>query len=531
MNKHDAELNSRLTNVSSLVKFTALAAVLAMFGDAAIAHPIMWGNDPYWTYWITDTMLMATVFGLGTAWLGTGLLRGAIITAVHMVLLTTYYWSLSPIGLPAQPEWLDLEHTWLTGVPVHFAVYYLGYVAALWLWRKHHAEWPQPARPASLPGEAMLALAVGGVVVIVAGLLQTVVLGEFPGLTWFIVRIAVAAPFALAWRAIAGTDGPAAVSGGLMLGFVLTTYGHYLGPIGLPNEPLRIFAENPPPAAVHWLSYREEFLLVLPVSLGVSVIAFLAAAAWRRHQGDWLRWSRAGVAGAIGATVALTALGIVVAGYIGPDANRASISSTGPVRVEQGAFYQGNLVPAAGKLRMTVEDHTTRATPLPPHDRVDLEASINHPNGTVYEVRATQPLVREPQGRFKTWSGVGFNVWHHGRSGIGSPLLPAARSNVAVFALGNVSANGATIAAGVPVHVMTMMNDDGRLELDVGDTSILLPGVPDGHLRAVWSNYAGGYSGASKNARYAFGSGVLIVLLGVGIMAARRDPPRNNTVT
>ncbi|HEV3410244.1 MAG TPA: hypothetical protein VG095_08110 [Chthoniobacterales bacterium] len=525
MHSPASRYDSSLTTVSSLVKFTALAAVLAMFGDAAIAHPILWGNDPYWTYWITDTLLMATVFGIGTAWLGAGLLRGAIITAIHMVLLTTYYWSFSPIGLPAQPEWLDLEHTWLTGVPVHFAVYYLGYVVALWLWRKQHGARPPPARPTSLAGEAMLALTIGAAVVIAAGLVQTIVLGEFPGATWFIVRIAVAVPFALAWRAIAGTDGPAAISGGLMLGFVLSTYGHYLGPIGLPNEPLRIFAENPPPAAVHWLTYREEFLIVLPISLLISVVAFLAAGAWRRHEGDWLRWNRAGVTGAVAAIVALTAIGIVVAGHTGSDAKRASVTSTGSVSVEQGAFYQGDMVPAAaGKLRMTVEDHTARATPLRPHDRVDLEASINHPNGTVYEIRATQPLVRDPQGRFTTWSGVGFDVWHHGRSGIGSSLLPAIRSNVAVFALGEVSANGAVIAAGVPVHAMTTSNDDGRLALDVGDAKIALPGIPDGHLRVVWSDYVGGYSGASKYARYALGTGMLIVLLSAAIIAARRDP-------
>ena len=126
--------------VSDLLKFTGLAALLAIFMDAAVAHAMLWGNDPYWTYWVTDTLLMATVFGLGTAWFGMGLIRGAAITAVHVTLLTVYYWSLSPIGLPGHPEWLDLEHTWLTGLPVHFAVYYLGYVLALGLWQRRVLE-------------------------------------------------------------------------------------------------------------------------------------------------------------------------------------------------------------------------------------------------------------------------------------------------------------------------------------------------------------------------------------------------------
>src|SRR5687767_6323968 len=87
---------ARPLSISELFKFTASASLFAIFADAAIAHAMLWGNDPYWAYWVTDTLLMATVFGLGTAWLGIGAGRGAIITAVHITILTAYYWSLSP---------------------------------------------------------------------------------------------------------------------------------------------------------------------------------------------------------------------------------------------------------------------------------------------------------------------------------------------------------------------------------------------------------------------------------------------------
>ena len=120
----------------------------------------------------------------------------------------------------------------------------------------------------------------------------------------------------------------------------------------------------------------------------------------------------------------------------------------------------------------------------------------------------------DPQGRFTTWSGVGFSVWHHGRSGIGATELPAVQSNVAVFALGNVSANGREIAAGVPIHVMTSARDGARLELHVGDANFPLPEVPGGHLRVVWTGYDGGHAPHLSYARYAWGGGVLLVLLG-----------------
>lgn len=96
--------STRMTSTRDLAKFTAAVALFAILADAAIGHALLWENDPYWTYWITKTFLIATVFALGTAWFGTGAGRGAVITAVHTIVLTVYYWSLSPIGLPSHPE-------------------------------------------------------------------------------------------------------------------------------------------------------------------------------------------------------------------------------------------------------------------------------------------------------------------------------------------------------------------------------------------------------------------------------------------
>lgn len=73
------------------------------------------------------------------------------------------------------------------------------------------------------------------------------------------------------------------------------------------------------------------------------------------------------------------------------------------------------------ELRLVAEDRNPRVTPLPPHDRVELRASVDHPDGTRYEIRAVQPLVEDPKSRFGTWWGVGFERWHHGRDGIGTP--------------------------------------------------------------------------------------------------------------
>lgn len=509
----------QVNSLSDVVKFTALAAMLAIFIDAAIAHAMFWGNDPYWTYWVTDTLLMATVFGLGTMLFGIGIGRGALITAVHVLLLTIYYWSLSPIGLPSHPEWLDLERTWITGLPVHLAVYYMGYLGALWLWRRRRdaasGDGPRPDRSLAEIGIAALAVAVA--VVVATGIVQTLLLEEFPGITWFVMRIAVAVPFTIGWWLLAGNGRSTAIAGGIVLALLLTTYSHFLGPVGLPSEPARLLAENSPPADVHWLSYREAFMVMLPLTAIVAAIGYLLTALWLGGESGRMV-SRGTLLSAIAAAAGLVILGAATAADLGSEANQLTIRSAGPGSV---AADEGRTMPAAGdsRLRMTVANRNNHRTPLPPHDRIDLDATIAGADGQTYQIRATGPMVADPAGRFTTWYGVGFGEWHDGRSGIGLSQMPATKSDVVAFALGDVLADGRLVASNVPLQISATSGDERRLDLYVG-----APGsaqVPASHVS--WSDFEAGDSARSKYARYLFGGGVLLILLGFVLAAAWRQ--------
>jgi hypothetical protein len=96
---------------SDVARFGILVGFSAIFIDASIAHGLFWENDPYWTYWITKTFLITTVFTIGTAFLGVGITRGLVITAVHTLILEIYYQWFAPVGLPQEPEWLDFNHS------------------------------------------------------------------------------------------------------------------------------------------------------------------------------------------------------------------------------------------------------------------------------------------------------------------------------------------------------------------------------------------------------------------------------------
>ena len=54
-----------------------------------------------------------------------------------------------------------------------------------------------------------LGVAVG--VVVVTGAAEALAIGEFQGLTWYVVRLLIVAPFLLAWQGIAGRGVRAAV--------------------------------------------------------------------------------------------------------------------------------------------------------------------------------------------------------------------------------------------------------------------------------------------------------------------------------
>src|SRR5688572_13656056 len=97
-------------SIRGTAKFGLLTALCASFIDVVIAYGLFWENDPYWTYWVTRSFLIATVFIIGPAFLGIGTVQGLVITAVHTAILEIYYEWLAPVGLPQEPQWLDDNH-------------------------------------------------------------------------------------------------------------------------------------------------------------------------------------------------------------------------------------------------------------------------------------------------------------------------------------------------------------------------------------------------------------------------------------
>jgi hypothetical protein len=262
-------------------------------------------------------------------------------------------------------------------------------------------------------------------------------------------------------------------------------------------------------------------LVLFPLTVLVAVIVFVVAALWRGEQWTPIGLPRGTQLAAAASVITVVTLGVVAANYTSTTDEQATVTSAGQAKGETGAYFKGALVPVEADLRLSGESRNTMNTPLPPHDRVGLTASVMHPDGTRYDITAAQAMVSDPLGRWGTWAGVGYDRWHQGRSGIGTPDLPAVRSAVAVNALAEVRADGTLVATGVPVRAMTVPT--GGMELHVGDQATPLPGLPDGHLRVVWPARSSDHSEGAELARYVLGSGLLLALLALTLSAVRSE--------
>ena len=461
-------------------KFGILTGLCAIFIDAAIAHGLFWENDPYWTYWITKSFLITTVFTIGTAFLGIGIAQGLIITVVHTAILEIYYEWLAPVGLPQDPEWLDDNHLWVTGVPVHYLAILTGYLMALWIWRRAALDRPSAAttdadsdaRRATPSAVALSSLVATVIILVVSGIItHALLMGEFPGITYFVQHLLIGFVFIYLWSAYVGMGGAGWVVGALMLSLVWTAYGIYLGPTGLPEK-------------VHYLTFHQHWSRVFPgdflsALIGLFVTLRLLPRLSRRAAPAALPvvalllfWPSEAEAKPRGLHAGASASG---------EAHRVS----GPNPVDFSAA-----VPVSGSIVIRVVEGGNRWSHVQARDAIELTADIAAGDGR-YRVVVDRAMPRHPLGSYTTWNGVALNHDMHGETGIGTPKLPLMKPEISLYGWGKVWRNGQLVAAMAPVHAMVSTKEPMRgvmLEVDTEEKS--LRDVPDGYLTVHWPRVA-----------------------------------------
>ena len=502
-------------------KFGILVGLSAIFIDAAIAHGLFWENDPYWTYWITKTFLITTVFIIGTALLGIGIVQGLIFTVVHTAILEIYYEWLSPIGLPQDPEWLDDNHLWTTGVPVHYLAILTGYFIALWIWRRAHTPVRHDERRSgedrrrvegqnTAAGLAVSSLIATAIILLLSGIItHALLLGEFPGITFFVQHLLIGFVFLYAWSAYVGLAGAGWIVGAMMLALVWTTYGIYLGPTGLPEK-------------VHYLTFHQHWSRVFPGDFVSALIGLFLVSRFLPRIGR-----TTGKAAA--AAVALLLFFPDQADakprglHAGASASGQALRITGPNPVDMASAQ-----PAEGTITIRVVEGGNRWSPVQAKDWIELAADFTAPDGR-YRVVVDKVMPRHPLGSYTTWNGVALNHDMHGETGIGTPKLPLMKPEISLYGWGKIWRDGQLVAAMAPVHAMVSTKDPMRgIMLEVDTEEKTLRDVPDGYLTVHWPTVANLRmpTATLRNVQILGWAGLIGLALLFGWLAWREERPR-----
>jgi hypothetical protein len=468
------------------LKFGITVGFAAIFFDASIAHGLFWENDPYWTYWVTKTFLIISVFAFGTAFLGIGIRQGLLVTAAHTLVLEVHYQWFAPVGLPQEPEWLDFNHVWITGVPAHYLSILAGYLFALWMWRRRldAARASLPSPDSEVDGRPTALLAASGAVLLVlldGALSQGLVQRHFPGLTFFLERLLIAFVFVFAWAVFVRFDVAGWLVGSLMLGLAWTTYSMYLGPQGLPTH------------TPSYLGYKDLWFKEFPGGVLAALLG-LALTTWALRP-RLLRWTSNfrthEVRGSVQHLLLLGAFAALAAAS--PPTNAAeglsaSASAQGSAMMVVGPnpVDMDSTQPANGSIEISVVDLGNRWSHVQNTDVMDVIARFSA-DGSRYEVHIDKAMPRHPLGRYTTWSGVAYNHEMHGDTGIGTNKLPKMKPEIALYGWASVSRDGAVISKMAPAHVMVTTKGSMRgVMLEVDTEEKTLPGLPNGYLTVMW---------------------------------------------
>lgn len=455
------------------VKFAFLVGVAAIFFDASIAHGLFWENDPYWTYWITKTFLITTVFTFGTAFLGIGIIQGLIMTAVHTLILEIYYQWFAPVGLPQEPEWLDFNHVWITGVPAHYLSILGGYLVTLWIWRRSKEVL------AGGDGESRVlvvyALSTACIILVLDGVLtQGILLRDFPGITFFVQHLLIAFVFICAWTAYVGIDLTGRIIGAFMLALVWVTYNMYLGPRGLPLQPPT------------YSGYEDLWLKSLPGAFVSALIGWWIAGPILRN---W-RWVPAAASAVLALTftpstsTAQENAPVEKGTNVMPASARASgdgMRIVGPNPVDLKSTQ-----PINGSITIQTGEKGNRWSHVQGTDSMNVKSAFTSGNAK-YEVTIDRPMPRHPLGKYTTWSGVVYEHEMHGDTGIGTHNLPKMKPEIALWGWAEVKRNGEVISRMTPAHIMVSSNGPVpgiMLEIDTEDKALV--GEPEGYIHVMW---------------------------------------------
>lgn len=146
--------------------------------------------------------------------------------------------------------------------------------------------------------------------------------------------------------------------------------------------------------------------------------------------------------------------------------------------------FSDNYASVSGNYYYKVIDSTLDDSPLS-RDKISFKASFTSPDNNIsYTVTANRIIPVGPDHSFL--GGVATNFYFHGKTGIGTKLMPTMPAQVSFWGVGTFEVNGTVIATNRVVHLMTSCNTrdtdyklvfDDAVDCSRTHTHVMLPNI------------------------------------------------------
>ena len=456
------------------LQFGFLASISALLMLAVLAHGLWWENDPFWTYWVTQWLLLAASFIVGTIFMGVGVREGVILTCIQGVIHALYYTFLRPMGLPLEPWYAAFRDLWTSGFVTHSLAVLSGYLIALWIW------WRKTRRFAGLAAVekkelskciTFSLLSSGLIAVVDAFITQGVLARNFFGFAFLIERFLLLFLFIAFWDYYVGFDHKGILTGSLIANILMVGWAMYGGPRTLSD------------GRFEYLDYSTLWFVLLPGGI-ISMLAVLSFKYFSFFYAFWRMPRRAA------STISVFLLFILFPILAGAENVPAGAWAEGRAHMVIGSdpYDITSTIPVTGTIEINIVERSDRSTPLQKNDSLKIVATVVTQTST-YEVRIYDAR-RLPRGDRPHWGGVALHQPMHGNTGIGTNKIPKVTPQIAVWGLAEVHQDGRIIAKKVLAHAMVIDDKENGpfkgMMLDVGAEDKNIRELPDGYLTLLW---------------------------------------------
>lgn len=162
----------------------------------------------------------------------------------------------------------------------------------------------------------------------------------------------------------------------------------------------------------------------------------------------------------------------------GGEQAKGRTSGEGIMFIGEDPYDSNQTTPISGTIAFDVINNGDRGSSLQNIDEVKVDASFTSDFGE-YQIIMKEPMLSDPDGKYPTWFGVGYDKKMHGNTNTRTNKLPKMEPNVAIYGWSQIYLNGDLIQNRIPTQIVASRNSyfNGVI-LEIGTEHMSIPHTP-----------------------------------------------------